>query len=186
MIELPLALCDNTRNPNKDQKSHTTHFLQSWYKDAASPVSLPWRPQCCIMEGLFTINTSPLGSQKVMADYAKFLFTRFIDMQFKKGCDKAHVMFDNPGRLVNTPKYFEHKRRDQAAIVTTNHCCDIITSITKVPSKWRKNLLHCRECKRSLVKYLIHFFLNHMHKSLQQTQTLYVAGGHEDSITDTC
>ena len=69
------------------------------------------------------INTTPLGSHKVMAEYAKFLFTRFV---IKKGCDEVHIIFDNPGRLQNTPKYFEHKRRDKLAIVKTNHCCDTI------------------------------------------------------------
>ena len=117
-----------------------------------------------------------------MADYAKFLFTRFILMPFKKVCDEVHIIFDNPGRLKNTPKYFERQRREISAIVQVNHCCDAITSTTKIPSKWRENLLHCRVCKRSLVKYLTHFFLHYMHKYLSQNQTMYVAGGFDDAI----
>ena len=79
-IELPLALCDNSGNPLKNQKSYTTHFLDSHYREAATPVfllSLPWKPQCCIIEGMFIINTTPLGSHTVISDYAKFLYTRF-------------------------------------------------------------------------------------------------------------
>ena len=53
------------------------------------------------------VNTTPLGSHKTMSDYAKFLFTRFVLTQFKRGCHEVHVIFDNPGRLQNTPKYFE-------------------------------------------------------------------------------
>ena len=189
LIELPLALCDSTGNPIKGQKSYATQFIQCRYKNAVTSAfqsSLPWRPQCCVIEGMFMINTTPLGSHKVMAEYAKFLFTRFVIVYFKKGCDEVHIIFDSPGRLQNTPKYFEHKRRDKLAIVKTNHCCDIITSDTTIPKKWREDLLHCRECKRSLVQYLTNFFLNHMHKYLLQNQTMYVAGGHNGDLMDTC
>ena len=189
LIELPLALCDNTGNPIKGQKAYTTHFLECRYKEASNPVfiaSLPWRPDACILEGMFMINTTPLGSHRIMSEYAKFLFTRFVMSQFRRGCTEVHVLFDNPGRLPNTPKYFEHKRRDQTATVQANHFCDNITSTTKIPTKWRDNLLHCRECKRSLVKYLTHFFLHYMNKYLQPNQRVYLAGGHEEGITDTC
>ena len=63
---------------------------------------------CCVLEGPFLINTTPMGSQKIISDYAKFLFTRFVLAQFKRGCHEVHVIFDNPGRLQNTPKYYEH------------------------------------------------------------------------------
>ena len=79
---------------------------------ATNPVflpSLPWRPECCMLEGMFIINTTPLGSHKLMSDYAKFLITRFVMTQFKRGCHEVHIIFDNPGRLTNTPKYFKHK-----------------------------------------------------------------------------
>ena len=189
LIELPLALCDSAGNPIKGQKSYTTHYLESRYKETIPQVfltSIPWRPECCVLEGIFIINTTPLGSHKTMSDYAKFLFTRFILTQFKRGCHEVHVIFDNPGRLQNTPKYFEHKRRDQSSIIQTNHCCDTISSTTKIPKRWRENMLHCRECKRSLVRFLTHYFMHYMHKHLLQTQTLYLAGGFEDPIADTC
>ena len=126
LIELPLALCDNSGNPLKGQKSYATHFLDSRYREAATPVfplTPPWKPQCCIIEGMFIINTTPLGSHKVMSDYAKFIYTRFVTSQFKKGCTEVHIIFDNPGRLVNTPKYFEHQRRDKTAAQTHHSCC---------------------------------------------------------------
>ena len=186
LIDIPLALCDNAGNAIKGQKSYSTHFLECRYKETANPVfppSLPWEPDCCVLEGMFIINTTPLGSHK---DYARFLFTRFVVSQFKRGCNEVHVIFDNPGRLANTPKYFEQNRRDHLAIVQPNHYCDTINSTTKIPTKWRENLLHCRQCKRSLVKYLTHFFLYYMHKYLQRNQRVYLAGGHDDVITDTC
>lgn len=120
LIELPLALCDSTGNPIKGQKSYTTCFLECRYKETTPSVfltSLPWRPECCVLEGMFLINTTPLVSHKVMPDYANFLFTRFIMTQFKRDCCEVHVIFDNPGRLQCTPKYFEYKRRDKSATV---------------------------------------------------------------------
>ena len=65
-----------------------------------------------MLEGMFLINTTPLGSQKTMSDYAKFLMTRFLLSQFKRGSFEVHFIFDNPRRLKSTPKYFEHLRRD--------------------------------------------------------------------------
>ena len=38
----------------------------------------------------------------------------------------------------------------------------------------------------SLIKYLTHFSLHYMHKCLQLNQTLYVAGGYDNVIQDTC
>ena len=123
---------------------------------------------------------------KTMSDYGKFLYSRFVQTQFKRGCQEVHIIFDNPGRLRNTPKYFEHLRRDKLATIQTNHCCDPVISTTKVPKKWREDLLNCRACKRSLVKFLTQYFLHYMCKNLQEDQTLYIAGGFEDEITDTC
>ena len=182
------AISDNVGNPLKGQKSYTSRSLESRYKMANPQVfitNLPWRPECSMLEGMFLINTTPLGSHKTLSDYAKFCMTRFILLQFKRGCVEVHVIFDNPGRLKNTPKYFEHLRRDASAKVANDHCCDTITSTTKIPKRWRENLLHCRECKRSLVKFLSEYFLNNIHTYLQDNHILYVAGGFDGPLTDT-
>ena len=92
LIDIPLALCDNAGNAIKGHKSYSTHFLECRYKETANPVflpSLPWEPDCCVIEGMFIINTTPLGSHKVMSDYARFLFTRFVVIQFKRGCNEV-------------------------------------------------------------------------------------------------
>ena len=44
-------------------------------------------------------------------------------------------------------------------------------------------MLNCRECKRSLVKFLSDYFLHNIH--LQDHQTLYVAGGFDGPLMDT-
>ena len=188
LIELPLAISDNVGNPMKGQKSYTTKSLESRYKSANPQVfltNLPWRPQCTLLEGMFLINTNPLGSHKTLGDYAKFLMTRFLLPQFKRGSREVHVLFDNPGRLENTPKYFEHMRRDASAKLVDDHCCDAFTKTTKVPRKWREGLLNCRECKRSLVKFLTNYFLHNIHTHLQINEALYVAGGFDGILTET-
>ena len=78
LISFPLALSDHCGIPNKGQKSYITKALATRYKHCAQPIissDFPsrWKPQCCIMEGMFLINTSPIGSQTTYADYARFL-----------------------------------------------------------------------------------------------------------------
>ena len=69
----------------------------------------------------------------------------------KRGCDEVHLIFDNPTMLQNTPKYFVHERRDKSTTIHSDHCCDTITSKTKIPKRWRENLLNCRECSEALL-----------------------------------
>ena len=86
LIELPLAISDNAGNLLKGQKSYTSKCLESRYKSANPQVfltNLPWTPHCTLLEGMFLINTNSLGSHKTLGDYAKFIMTRFLLMQFK-------------------------------------------------------------------------------------------------------
>ena len=188
LLEYPLSLCDNEGNPRKGQKSYSTHTLETRYKEASLPVftnSLPteWRPECTIMEGMFLINTLPLGVHKTFADYAKFLMQRHIQPQFSSGSNEVHVIFDTPGIMLNTPTFFEQKRRDKTTEVTSQHYCDDINIDTKIPSgKWHTNFINCRECKRNLVIFLGNYFLKTAQQYLQTHHKLYVAGafqGHE-------
>lgn len=73
-IPLPLAISDNTGQPQKGQKSYTTTTLETRYKSSNPTVffnSFPpgWTPQCCILEGMFMINTHPTGSHKNFTAY---------------------------------------------------------------------------------------------------------------------
>ena len=62
---------------------------------------------------------------------------------------KFEVIFDIPGRLKNTPKYFEHLRRDASAKQGSDHSCDTITPTTSIPKRWREDnanvILNCRK-----------------------------------------
>jgi hypothetical protein len=109
LIEMPLAICSHDGFPLKGQKSNTSKHLENRYQRAVPQVFLseiPWTPQCVILEGMFIINTSPLKIHKTISDYCHFLQQRFIHSHFKKGCTEVHVIFDNPGQLPNTPKFF--------------------------------------------------------------------------------
>ena len=187
-IPVPLALADNAGIPLKGQKSNTTKVIKTRYKDSYPPVilnSLPqgWIPETCMLEGMFMLNTSPLGSHRTFTDYAEFLIKRFIIPQFTRGSQEVHVLFDNPGRL--PPKYFERKRRDTVATVVPGHTCDEFCGSRAIPSKWRENVINCRNCKRNLVLFLTQYFLHKTPRYIQDGKVLYVAGGFEGSIEDT-
>ena len=86
LIELPLAISDNTGDLLKGQKCYTTRSLESRYKTANTQVFVPklqWKPECSIFEGMFLINITPLASHKTLSDYAEFLMRRFILSEFK-------------------------------------------------------------------------------------------------------
>ncbi len=189
LLQFPMALADHQGNPRKGQKSYMTKALQTRYKSSNPPVVttlLPsgWKPQCSILEGMFLINTTPLGTHTTFKDYAQFLMQRFIITQFRKGSSEVHVIFDNPGRLENTPKFFEQKRRDSVATVTEGHVCELFKRDTKLKGKWRENVLNCRQCKRNLVIFLGHYLLHNIGANLLPNQKCYVAGAFDDSATD--
>ena len=191
LIELPLALCDSNGIANKGQKSYATKHYEARYSTAFPPVfasNIPWTPEVIIMEGMFLINVNPLNQHKKLQDYCKFIMERFIKSEFRKGCNEIHVIFDNPGSLEQSPKYFEQKRRDQEVSSTSNsmHYCDDINGEKPINyKKWREEFLKCRQCKRSLVIFLGNYLLQSIQMSLQPLQVLYVAGCFKNEISNT-
>ena len=114
-VPIPLALADSSGIPIKGQKSNTTKSLKTRYKDATPQVFLNtmpgmWVAECVIVEGMFMLNTTPLGSHRTFADYASFLCKRFLTPHFAKGATEVHLIFDNPGQSAETPKHFERQR----------------------------------------------------------------------------
>ena len=111
---------------------------------------------------------------------------RHIIPHFNRGTEEVHVIFDNPGRLKNTPKFFEHQRRDATVKLSATHCCDELKSSTLIaPGKWRENIINCRECKRRLVVFLGIYFLSNISPHLRSNQKLYIAGAFENELADT-
>ena len=94
-------------------------------------------------------------------------------------------MFDNPGRLTETPKHFERQRRDDSAKVIVGHACDEVLEGRIIPSKWREDMVNCRNCKRNLVVFLGKYYMKHLRKQLQPGKTLILAGCLEGDIQDT-
>ena len=189
-IPIPLALADSNGIPLKGQKSNTTKALKMRYKDAIPQVflnTLPeqWVPGCVIVEGMFMLNTTPLGSHKTFADYANFLIKRFVYPHYAKGTKDVHMIFDNPGRLSQTPKYFERKRRDSSATVIVGHMCDDITKSRYIPSKWREDIVNCRNCKRNLVLFLSNYCIKNIPKQIPPGKGLLLAGCFDGHLEDT-
>ena len=112
LIALPLALCDHSGNPHKGQKSYMTKALVNRYKDPIVLNNFPpgWQPECCLLEGMFMITTSPVAGQTTFGDYGHFLMRRH----------------------EKTPKTFEQKRRDALATTDICHKCEEITESTKI------------------------------------------------------
>ena len=180
-IEQPRAICDEYSLPIKGQKSSVTKFYESRYKESnliTNKMNSEWVPDSVIIEGMFIINTKPLTSHKTMASYGSFLIRRFILPHYLRGSTQVHVLFDNPGQLEENPKAFEQARRDSAG-TSLNHTCWILFDEAEVPTKWN-DTLKCRQCKRSLTKFLSAFFIKRIKSSLNNTQSFVTAGAMED------
>jgi len=188
-IPLPLAISDNEGLPRKGQKKFATTCLEARYRNSnptvfMNSISAGWTPECCILEGMFMINTTPTGNHKTFEQYGNFLIRRFIVPQWARGATEVHVLFHNPGWLSQTPKEFERNQRDKAAHVITGHVCDDITGSQPIPRPWMENFIHCRTCKRHLVLFLTKHFLNKASMFMQQGQLLLVAGGFDGPAQD--
>ena len=108
-IAFPLALCDNEGLPLKVKKVLQPLFLKKRYEKAIPQVvlnALPsgWIPECCILEGMFMLNT--IGTHKTFSDYGDFLFARFIVPQWLRGSTEVHVVFDTLGAFLSHRNYF--------------------------------------------------------------------------------
>ena len=191
LIALPLALASHEGEPLKGQKSYMTKVLEKHFRDAPQPVIVSnyppgWQPQCVIMEGMFMINSAPLGSHKTFRDYSKFLAERFIAPHFARpSTSEVHLLFDNPGRLKMTLKCFEQERRDESASISPGHVCHSFEENAKLPRKWRTDLLHCRQCKRKLVEFLGTHLLVNIRSHLSENQRFYIGGCFPEPQSDT-
>ncbi len=113
-----------------------------------------WKPDCCLLEGMLMIITILLSCHKTMFNYSRFLFTKYVILQFSNGIQEVHIIFDNPCQQENTPKQLEQIKRDTQANTTATYACTIFISCSKIlPNKLRDTCLKCRQCKRKLVNY---------------------------------
>ena len=134
------------------------------------------------MEGMFLINITPWSAHKSMGDYADFLLRQHILPHFRNGATEVHLLFDDPECQVKSPKYFERQHRDHINPISEYHCCSEFSLDMVIPPKWRENVLNCRKCKRNLVCFLSHHFLERIRRKLQPQQKFVTAGGFNGAL----
>ena len=86
-----------------------------------------------------------------------------------------HIVFDNPGRQIFSPKSFEHRRRDDSGTLALDHQHAQFSDDSEIPQKWRDHL-QCRKCKRHLVEYLGKSIMQHAPSILLISQKVVLAG----------
>lgn len=176
---------------NKVAKSSMTKVITKQYKNFSEPILFTgyppgWSVQYCLIEGIFLINTAPLGVHiTYLCGLCQVLLQRHISLHFNKGCIEVHFIYDNPGQLKNTPKCFESMRRDDSVTVATTHTCDKIHKKVRLPRKWWEEVINCRTCKQTLVFLLAKYLLKIAQTYLLPNQTFYVAGGCADDMGTT-
>jgi hypothetical protein len=113
LIKLPTALSSADGMPEKALKGkYPNDFLVNRPLAFANDVAV-------ILEGMFMLNTSPLGCHRSFRDYNQFLYERWISTNHQTyGAVEVHVVFDHPQRHGVSPKDVERQRRDQNHVPT--------------------------------------------------------------------
>ena len=71
----------------------------------------------------------------------KRIYVRVLLISVWNDTKEVYVIFDDPGNLSNTPKQFEHLRRDQHL---KDYSCRELSMDSQIPKNWRENILSCR------------------------------------------
>ena len=183
-IELPWAICNPHGIPNKGQKSYATKWLENCYKDlVVNQFPMAWIPDSVVLKGMFMITVSPLGSHHTMKEYTQFLLRRYALPHFVKGVKEVHIIFDNPGKQILSPKSFERRRRGDSGTLALDHQHAQFSDDSEIPQKWRDHL-QCRKCKRHLVEYLGKSIMQHAPSILHGSQKVVLAGCFTDDAQD--
>ncbi|XP_078589268.1 uncharacterized protein LOC144869676 isoform X2 [Branchiostoma floridae x Branchiostoma japonicum] len=185
-LELPRALCNADGVPHKGAKSATTSFFQSRYPSAFTKMyPTNFSPQCSVLEGMFLINTSPLGQHRTFLEYSQFLFLKWVLPFFQSGCYEVHIVFDDPHRNGLSPKDVERSRRDSVSESENVTPLDSVSDDTITPKDWRK-FISLRPNKRLLCSYLCSSLLTVCTPFLRQQQKVFTAGAFTDDKRDMC
>ena len=172
-IELPRALAMPDGTPHHSTKASATNFYEGRYGNSVVTNRVPTSPfEAVTIEGMFLIYINPLG--KKMVEYVHFLMRHFIMPYFNRGTKEVHIIFDQPGRLLQHPKSIERDRRLKANPVPSTHE-HLEFNDTVISKKWN-DILSCAVCKRNLVVYIGECLLRASPVHLQAGQTLCVAG----------
>ena len=83
--ELPRAIANADGSMYKTAKSTATTALSKLYPACFSgTLSQSWHPEVIIIDGMFIIQSAPLGTHKLFQDYANFLINRWLRPFFKQ------------------------------------------------------------------------------------------------------
>lgn len=186
-IALPRVIATSDGQPMKGNKSNTTKVLEKRYENASPQIistslSTGWIPDTTVIEGMFLINIHPWSAHSNIGEYADFLLRQHILPYFRTVSREVHLLFDDPDCQVQSPKYFERKRRDQINPVPDDHYCTEFATDMVIPPKWRENILNCIKCKRRLICFLSQHFLNVIIRKLNPHQRFVAAGRLADTL----
>ena len=185
-IELPRAIATSDGQLNKGTKANTTTVYEKRYQCTPPIITtsypLGWVPSTVVMEGMFLINILPWSAHSSMGEYADFLLKQHILPHFRNGAQEVHLLFDDPDCQIMSPKFFERMSRDKNNPVPDNHSCSKFTSSMLTLPKWQKDVLSCRKCKRSLVCFLLEYFIEQIRQRLLPGQRFVTAGGFTGSL----
>ena len=183
-VSLPRAISYPDGLPFKASKARSAAELQKRYPCAffsKLPSILCNKRTCCVIEGMFMVNCPPLGIHKTFAEYAHFLYRRWVVKAVREfGASEVHVIFDHPGRHGISPKDIERQRRNSS--IEEASYTEIVSN-TLCPSNWRK-FLSVRSQKRLLVNFLSMELLQIAQHADLFPQLLVTAGGFDGVNTD--
>ena len=111
-----------------------------------------------------------------MWNYTTFLLKHFHSQHSQLGIPEIHVVFDDPGRLMNHPKALSEPAKIQNI---SQHEHYHFTDDAQIPWKWHDGLLACCPCKDSLVEYLGSTMLRGATSLLSGSQWIVVASASQ-------
>ena len=189
---LPKALVNDDGNPRKGVKSVSRKVLVGRYRDQGvmsstvpSGVTGDKSNTIVVIDGMFLLQSTPLGHHSLVADYILFLLSRWVKPMFGLA-NNVHLLWDDPGRHGPSAKEIERQRRDAASSSNscTQHCSLSLNS--KCPNKdaWQR-MIACRTCKRSILQLVACGSLLLVQAlGLEQGQVFLTAGSFNGDMRD--
>ena len=183
-LELPSAFALPNGLPYSASKCSTTQFYQNRYsgnvKDLFSDKLDHSKYECAILEGMFLLNTSPLGSCTTYLEYGEFFLRRWIETYFRLGYSEVHVIFDDCANTEIGPKDIERRKRDDKS--NTAKDILVIEEQSHLPGKDWMMFLSNRHNKSLLCNFLSLHIANYGHAKCQSGQAIVVSGGFLGSM----
>ncbi|XP_072051451.1 uncharacterized protein [Amphiura filiformis] len=195
LICMPRAICDANGFPVKHTKALISKAYLDNYPEAFSSTldveshhASGSMDLAYIIDGMFTIQTTPLDVHKTFHDYIFCLFRRWVLLPFSLfQASQIHIVFDHPHRHGVSPKDVERSQRDMrqesSHVDEETYTSLSIDSKIPKPSQWRAFLAN-RRLKRLLVNLLCSTLLSLAESHLPAGKFLIISGGFEGEFID--